>query len=48
MENSFTKYTDVNKEAPSANSTCIPSYASHIFQAQRSGTWGVSTAVWVE
>jgi hypothetical protein len=24
MENSFNKYTDVNKEAPSANSTCIP------------------------
>jgi hypothetical protein len=48
MENSFTKYTDVNKEAPSANSRCIPSYASHIFQTQRSGTWGVSTAVSVE
>jgi hypothetical protein len=48
MENSFTTDTNVNKEAPSAYNTCIPSYASHIFQAQRLGTWGVSTAVSVE
>jgi hypothetical protein len=48
MENSFNKYTDVNKEAPSANYRCIPSYASDIFQTQRSDTWGVSTAVSVE
>lgn len=48
MENSLNKYTAVDKEAPSANTRCIPSYASHIFQTQRSGTWGVSTAVSVE
>jgi hypothetical protein len=48
MENSFDKYTDVNKEDPSANYRCIPSYASHVFQTQRSDTWGVSAAVSVE
>jgi hypothetical protein len=48
MENSFNKETNVNKEAPSTNNRCIPSYASHIFQTQTSGTWGVSIIVSVE
>jgi hypothetical protein len=45
MENSFNKYRDVNKEAPSANNKSIPSYTSHIFQTQKLSTSGVSTTI---